>query len=89
MFRNILGTDVKLSHEPNELSIQNSFIGCAMKCDFSPDCESFNMRTCNTTSSLKIYELFNYKETDLFNQSNKENGSTYFEKVKCQKIFLN
>ena len=81
MFRNIVGNDVKISQKPTEtLILQNpSFIACAMECDFSPGCKAFNMRATN--NSLKICELFHYYVTDIFNQSNRENGSTYFEKV--------
>ena len=85
-FRNILGNDVILSQNPTEIcAFQNSFIECAMKCELSSVCEAFNLRTYNhnTSTGLKMCELFDYKETDIFNQIQVENGSTYYEKVSC------
>ena len=81
-FRNFLGSNVILSQNPIEMfTFQNSFIECAMKCELSPGCEAFNLRTYNTSTGLKMCELFHYKETDIFNQIQVENGSTYYEKV--------
>ena len=83
MFRNILGNDAKLSQEPIEtFTVHTSFISCAIRCEFSPDCEAFNLR--NMSADLRLCELFNYKETDIFNKIDRENGSMYFEQVKYQ-----
>ena len=84
MFRNILGHDVKLSIEPEKtLRSADSFIACALQCEYAPECEAFNLR-----KESNICELFNKKEVDIFNQSDRENGSTYYEKVIYVFLFL-
>ena len=77
IFRNILGPDVKLSSAPQQtLSSVDSFIACALKCEHAPECQAFNLR-----KESRICELSNNKEVDIFNQSGRENGLTYYEKV--------
>ena len=78
-FRNILGTGVKLSKAPTETFTSSSLVECALKCEMTSSCEAYNLRSSD--KKLKICEIFDFKEADIFNKRNEEKGSLYFEKV--------
>ena len=78
-FRNILGTDVRLSNTPNETFASPSLVHCALNCEMRSGCQAYNMRP--NIISMKTCDLYYYKEPDIINKSERENGSVYFEKV--------